>query len=445
MEFVNSSMYMGQMKFRYQQSCGVSIEKLLQIAQDAGLRDEQKRFFSIARTDKNYNHPFSCVNLPEDHDLYAKIQTIVAEIELLKPTILVVVGIGGSSLGAKAVLQAIQGRVRDSKMHALRVYFAETVDTDRMYTIMSIVQQELVAGNNISINVVTKSGTTLETMANFYVLVDLLRQHRPDEYKKFVVVTTGSDSPLWAYAHEQGYRVLEVPKNIGGRYSVFSAVGLFPLALAGIDIQELRAGAAQTTTECFSEDFSSNPAVMSALIHYHYYRQGVRISDLFMFSVDLEALGKWYRQLMAESLGKEFDINGISVLAGITPTVSLGSIDLHSVAQLYLGGPRDKYTTFVMVSESAHAIAIPADAPAWSGKTFAGIMHALAEGTQAAYLKTERPFASVVLPKKNEFFIGQFLQWKIIEMIYLGYLLEVDCFDQPNVELYKKEALRLLA
>ncbi len=432
------------MKFRYQESCGVSVEKLLQIIHDKGLYDFQENLSRIVQNDDHYSDSVSCVNLPEDQDLFIQVQTAVVDIQALQPTVLVVVGIGGSSLGAKAVLQAIQGRVRDSQGHALRVYFAETVDSDRMYTIMTILEKELGVGNTIIINVVTKSGTTLETLANFYVLVALLKQYRPYDYKKYIIVTTDNGSPLWIHAQSEKYRLLEIPKKVGGRYSLFSAVGLFPLALAGINIEALRAGASHMTQQCFNKDMRLNPAAMSAAIHYYYYRQHIRISDLFMFSVDLEALGKWYRQLMAESLGKEFDVNGARVFAGITPTVSLGSIDLHSVAQLYLGGPRDKFTTFVSVAESAHSITIPEDAPLWKGKAFSGIMHALAQGTQAAYLKTGRPFSTVVLPAKNEYSIGQFVQWKIMEMMYLGFLLQVDCFDQPNVELYKKEALQLL-
>ena len=147
---------------------------------------------------------------------------------------------------------------------------------------------------------------------------------------------------------------------------------------------------------------------------------------------------------MAESIGKEFDRQGKQVLMGITPTISLGSIDLHSVAQLYLGGPRDKSTTFVTVEENECMVKVPEEAPGFSGHSFAEIMHALSEGTKEAYLKNSRPFCSVILPKKNEYSIGQFLQFKMMETIYLGFLCNVDPFDQPNVELYKREAQKLL-
>jgi glucose-6-phosphate isomerase len=153
---------------------------------------------------------------------------------------------------------------------------------------------------------------------------------------------------------------------------------------------------------------------------------------------------------MAESIGKEHNKNGDQVLAGITPTVSLGSVDLHSVAQLYLGGPRDKFTTFLTVSKSNQTVIIPDmpefknQFPDFNNKTFSSIMDALVKGTQTAYLKNNRPFCSVVVPQKNEFFIGQFLQFKMMEIMYLGFLLHVDPFDQPNVELYKRETRTIL-
>ncbi len=197
-------------------------------------------------------------------------------------------------------------------------------------------------------------------------------------------------------------------------------------------------------TRCLDTDVQNNPAMMSALIQYYHYKRGVSINDLFLFSVDLEAMGKWYRQLMAESIGKEFDRQGKQVLMGITPTISLGSIDLHSVAQLYLGGPRDKCTTFVTVEKNTHTIVVPQDGAGLGGKTFSEIMHALSEGTKEAYLKNNRPFCSVVVPEKSEYSIGQFLQFKMIEVMYLGFLCNVDPFDQPNVEMYKREAQRIL-
>ena len=162
-------------------------------------------------------------------------------------------------------------------------------------------------------------------------------------------------------------------------------------------------------------------------------------------------MGQWYRQLMGESLGKQHDVQGQDVFVGPTPTVSVGSTDLHSVGQLYLGGPYDKYTTFLSV-ESYHstvkignAIAVNELVPDLQGKSVAQVVRAIEQGVQLAYTTSQRPFSSIVLPQKNAYYCGQLLQWKMLEIIYMGALLEVNPFDQPQVELYKQETRKILA
>jgi len=436
---------MNDMIFSYKDSCGVVLADLLNLAASKNVETERANLADLFQKKELYETAYASLAVPFDETIQQKVLEVVIQKKKLAPTVLVVVGIGGSSLGAKAVHQAIFGRLRIKKSFDVPVlYFAETVDADRMFAILLVLEEELAIGNNVLINVVTKSGTTTETLANFYVFLELLKKYRPDDYADLVVVTTDKYSSLWHLAAHEQFVCLEIPKMVGGRYSVFSSVGLFPLAMVGVAIEKLSAGARFMVTRCLSGDIKNNPAMMSALIQYYHYQRGVSINDLFLFSVDLEAMGKWYRQLMAESIGKEFDNQGKQVLMGITPTVSLGSIDLHSVAQLYLGGPRDKCTTFVTVAKNTHNIVVPQGGPGLAGHTFSDIMHALSEGTKRAYLKNNRPFCSVIVPEKNEYYIGQFLQFKMIEMMYLGFLCNVDPFDQPNVELYKSEAKRIL-
>ncbi len=436
---------MNNIIFSYKKSCGIEFSELHALALEKNIEAERLHLADLVQKKKCYQTSYASLEVPFDEVLQQRVLEVVTQKKELKPTILVVVGIGGSSLGAKAIHQAIFGRLRIKKTSDVPVlYFAETVDADRMFAILSALEQELAVGNNVLINVVTKSGTTTETVANFQVILELLKKYRPCDYAELVVVTTDKDSPLWNFAQQEKFTCLEIPKMVGGRYSVFSPVGLFPLVMTGVDIEKLCAGARSMVTHCLHADMQNNPAMMSALIQYYHYQRGVSINDLFLFSVDLEAVGKWYRQLMAESIGKEFDKQGKQVLMGITPTISLGSIDLHSVAQLYLGGPRDKCTTFVTVEKNAHTITVPDGVAGLAGRSFSDIMYALAEGTKEAYLKNNRPFVSVILPEKNEFYLGQFLQFKMIEMMYLGHVCNVNPFDQPNVELYKREAQRLL-
>lgn len=431
-----------QLNFSFQETAQITASHLKQIAKEKKI-DIHCEYIETAFINK-YQTCFASLWLPFDQNLKKQVNQLVQEKLILKPTVLVVIGIGGSALGAKAVHQAIRGRFYHAGNPTLRVYFLQTIDSNRVATIIQVLEQELEQGNNVLINVVTKSGTTTETIVNFEVLLAVLKKYRKD-YQKLVVATTDKDSPLWIRAEIEHFACLEIPKQVGGRYSVFSAVGLFPLAIAGIDIEQLTQGAQLGVTLGLLKDVEKNFALQSALLLYVHYKNMITIHDMFIFSVDLEAVGKWYRQLMGESIGKELNTHGERVLAGITPTVSLGTIDLHSVAQLYLGGPRDKFTTFVTVENGHKKIVIPETAPYYlRNKTLSDLMHAFVEGTQIAYKKNDRPFCTVNLPEKNEFFIGQFLQFKMLEIMYLGYLLEVDPFDQPNVELYKKEVKNLV-
>ena len=189
--------------------------------------------------------------------------------------------------------------------------------------------------------------------------------------------------------------------------------------------------------------------MISAALLYAAYQKKIPIADLFIFSVDLLGLGNWYRQLMGESIGKCPVRNGVPTPVGITPTVSMGSNDLHSVTQLYLAGPKDRFTTFVRIAQWQHELDIPRTknnlAPHLAGKSLATLFDAIVQGTMRAFAKAERPFAVYTLENKSARTIGYFMQMNMIQMMYLGALLEVNPFDQPQVELYKKETRRILS
>jgi glucose-6-phosphate isomerase len=361
-----------------------------------------------------------------------------------------VVGIGGSNLGTIAVQEAVLGKLYNQLNPAIKVLYADTVDTDYINSIIRIIEPALKGGNNIIINCISKSGTTTETAVNFEVLLDVLRKYKRD-FEDCVVVTSDKDSELWNLGVEKGFDKLEIPEKVGGRYSVLSAVGLFPLGLLGLDLEELLDGAKSMRDLCISENIEENPAAKSASIQFQHHRRGINIFDLFLFSNDLESLGKWNRQLVAESLGKEYNKKGEKVNNGLTPTVSVGSTDLHSIAQLYLGGPYDKFTMFVSVQNDNSSLNVPklqdyAEIVAGiRGKSLKTVMDAILEGTKMAFIERKRPFTEIILPDKSEYSMGQFLQFKMIETIYLGYLLDVNPFGQPSVESYKKETRRILS
>jgi glucose-6-phosphate isomerase len=257
-----------------------------------------------------------------------------------------------------------------------------------------------------------------------------------------MVFTTVEGSKMHAQATEKQIDVLFMPDQVGGRYSILSAVGLFPLALAGINIEGLRRGAANMRDICGKKTSSEeNPAMISASILYLLSREGKNINDNFIFLPQFESMGKWYRQLMGESIGKEGK--------GITPTVSMGSVDLHSVAQLYLDGPNDKITTFITGTTALEYVSVPESltyniVPAIRGKKIFDIMQAIVGGTMIAYHNQGRAYTHIGFEKLDEESMGEFMQFKMLEMMYLGKLFQVNTFDQPAVEIYKVETKKLL-
>jgi glucose-6-phosphate isomerase len=203
---------------------------------------------------------------------------------------------------------------------------------------------------------------------------------------------------------------------------------------------------------CLTGKVSENPAaILASLLHRH-RRAGKRIHDHFVFRTDLEGVGKWYRQLLAESIGKQYNASGtVVVREGITPTVSIGSTDLHSVGQLYFGGPRDKFFRIVSVNpeNGEQPIVKSADFDSLgvpiSGNTPGGLMDAIILGTQQAMKKQGLPFVSVRLQDTTERTIGKLLQLEMVEVMLLGHLLGVNPYDQPAVENYKRETRQILS
>jgi glucose-6-phosphate isomerase len=438
---------MKTLSIAYQDTCAIDYHELEFTATRLSVETER---IKQARQ-YGYDTDYAMLWLAYDRPLLERIQQVAAHKKTLQPTMLVVVGIGGSNLGALAIHEALHGRFYNEKQVSLKVYFADTVDNEQTAAQLFFVEQELQRGNAVIINVITKSGSTTETIANFELFFALVQQYRPHNFNDYIVITTDTHSPLVSLAHELDCTLLEVPRQVGGRYSVFSAVGLFPLAMLSVDLEQLLAGARHMMNASLRADSGACPAAMSALIKYHHYQHDMPIHDLFIFAVNLTTFGLWYRQLMGESIGKEFNRDNEQVYRGITPTVSIGTADLHSVGQLYLGGPRNKVTTFLTIEHHAHDLTLPvmpsfeALVPKIQGKSFATLINAIINGTQAAYQQQDRPFMTIVLPEISSFYLGQLFQLYMLEMIYLGFLLDVNPFDQPHVELYKHVTKQILA
>ena len=376
-----------------------------------------------------YETDYASLYVPSDPKLLDAVEALIEKKKKLHPSVLIVIGIGGSNLGTIAIHKALQGDFYNEKKGSIKVYFADTVDSDYLENIVKLVEGYFASGKNILINVVTKSGTTTETIVNFEIFFELIKRHRPDNYNDYIVVTTDKGSKLWDYADQNNMDRLEIPKKVGGRFSVFTPVGLFPLGILGINIKKLLSGAKSVIKDCMSEDILSNPAVLSASVIFYHYKKGANIHDMFVFSKYLRNFGQWYRQLVGESVGKKFNKEGDLVEVGVTPTVSVGTVDLHSVAQLYLGGPQDKFTTFITVQPKNEIYLPTIDAfntfvANIQGKSVSFIMDSIFGGVKAAYKNDGRPFVSVNLPAIDEYFMGQLLQWKMLEITELLFAIE---------------------
>lgn len=398
---------------------------------------------------KSYNTVYASLYLPHDPDLIIEVKNKAKKFKQIEPSMIILIGIGGSNLGSLAVFNALKGIYYNQKNPSISFYCADTIADDYIGSLLELAESELEKGNHIVLIIVSKSGTTTETIVNASCFIELLKRYKSD-YQKYIMAITDKDSALWYVAIQNNYDFLEIPKLVGGRFSIFSAAGLFPLEMIGIDIDELKSGAYDIQKISLNEDISENYSALSALIIYEHFRSGKNMSDLFIFSPDLALLGSWYRQLVAESLGKKHDLNDNEIEIGITPIVSIGTTDLHSMTQLYLGGPRDKITTFVSILRESEVISIQENnisniLPVLINKTITGVKQTILEGVKLAYEKEERPFMSIILPEKNAYFLGQFMMMKIIETIYLGSLLNINAFDQPAVELYKEETRRILS
>lgn len=410
------------------------------------LKEYIARLQKISKT-KGYAFPESSVCLPADGEMQRVIGECIRTTSSSKLRYIIVIGIGGSNLGVKAVYDAM----RECGNAAVPDIFPKILFVDSLYsewiTQLRALLLKIKNPAEFLFVIISKSGTTTESVAAADVLLAAVKHVKNGSRR--VVAITDRHSLLWQRAEKNKWHALEIPARIGGRFSIFSPVGLFPLAIAGFDIGALQKGALAMRAACLHTSFLKNPALSSALNLFANYQRGFTVHNTFLFAPQLESLGKWYRQLLGESIGKEYDIREKRVHAGIVPTVSIGSMDLHSVGQLYLGGPRIIVTTFVRV-KNMHDVRVPARGvlhglvSGIASRSLSEITDALIGGTKAAYRNASLPFVEYTLDRISEKELGAFFQWKMMEIMYLGQLFGVNAFDQPNVESYKSETRKRL-
>ncbi len=358
----------------------------------------------------------------------------------------IVLGIGGSALGGIALFRALCHPLhnltsKSDRGGTPRVFFLDNVDPTTFKSVLDLIHLERAV-----FNVVTKSGSTAETLSQFLIIRQMLMERIGKEsVKEHLVVTTGSkQGALKALAEEEGYPLLSIPENVGGRFSVLSPVGLFPAAMSGIDVLELLAGARYMDKRCQSNQLWQNPAYLGGALHYLAdVRKGLNITVMMPYSDALIQVAYWFRQLWAESLGKAETSSGEIVNVGQTPVVALGVTDQHSQLQLYLEGPFNKLITFLLLENSGETIAIPPQLEQseefyyLGGHSLDELMKAEAQATQLALAKAGRSNMSLILPEINPFTIGQLLFLLEVQTVFTGGLYDINPMDQPGVEASK--------
>src|SRR5574344_578476 len=362
-----------------------------------------------------------------------------------------VLGIGGSALGGIAVTEALLKPywnllTPEQRNGAPRIFFLDNIDPDSINGLLSILDLK-----KTLVNVITKSGSTAETMSQYMIVKNRLEEELGDDYRKNIVATTDKKTGiLRQLADQEGYKTFVVPDDVGGRFSVFSAVGLLPFALVGIDVDSLINGVKDMDLALKNTDINENIAAQNALIHYLMDTQkGKNLSVMMPYSSRLKYVSDWYVQLWAESLGKEKNNNGDVVHAGPTPIKALGATDQHSQIQLYNEGPNDKVINFIRVKDYDTTLEIPkifeyTGIGYLGGKTINTLINAEADSTRVALSDYNRPTITITIDKVNGYNVAQLLYMLEVQTAIAGELYNINTFNQPGVEQAKNYTYALM-
>lgn len=362
---------------------------------------------------------------------------------------LVVIGIGGSSLGTAALASALKPfdwnyLSKAERGGYLRIFFLENVDPDYTASVLDRIDLRTTV-----FNVVSKSGSTAECLAHYQIIRGLLeiRGLKPSEH---IVFTTDPKKGLLRKIAERDKIVaLDIPPELGGRFSVLSAVGLFPAMAIGIDVKALVDGAKDAYMKCVVLDVWKNPSAMMTACYYLHKLKGRRITVMMPYSNRLYTLADWFRQLWAESLGKKYSLTGEIVYEGLTPIKALGVVDQHSQLQLYNEGPDDKTITFIEVEKFDREVLIPSihqdeEIAYLNDKKLSELLKNELLGTERSLAFNGRPSMRIIFPSINAYELGQFFMYYEFTTTLMGKLLKIDPFDQPGVELGKQITYSLM-
>ena len=357
--------------------------------------------------------------------------------------VVVVAGIGGSYLGAKSMIDALNTSfdwLNQNRKNPVIVYAGHNISEDYLAELMDFLK-----GKSFGIVNISKSGTTTETALAFRLLKTMLENQvgRDESKKRIVAITDASQGALRKLADQEGYKTYVIPDDVGGRYSVLTPVGLLPIAIAGHDIKQLVVGAVQMEKACGTDiPFEANPAAIYAVTRHELYKSGKKIELLVNYHPKLHFFSEWWKQLYGESEGKEHK--------GLFPASVDLTTDLHSMGQWIQEGERTLFETVISIAQPNREVQIPSDKENLDGLNFlagkrvdqVGKMAEL--GTQIAHIDGGVPNIKIEIPKLNENSLGQLIYFFERACGISGYLLGVNPFDQPGVEAYKKNMFALL-
>ncbi len=345
----------------------------------------------------------------------------------------VVIGIGGSALGTICLEKSLGHLFQSTGLHVIDnidpAYIAELEETIDLKRTLFII--------------VSKSGRTPEIISQYHYFRSKIEAADLPHNDHFVFITDPETGVLQELAQELGTTTFNIPQNVGGRFSVLTPVGLLPAALIGIDIQALIDGAKEIRAQFLSEDPQENSPFQLAAIQYLLNQKGKSINVMMPYSQKLKLFADWYKQLLAESIGKKLNNNNNEVNVGITPTSALGVTDQHSQSQLYNEGPNDKLLIFIKVTHPGPELQIPEQAFNKT-LTFTQLLHIEQDATTNSLTKNDRPNITIEIPEVSERTLGQLFFLFEAATAFLGEFFNINAFDQPGVELSKvltKEAV----
>ena len=425
----------------------IDTEHLRQYVTDAELQQIAGELLAAKKTllagNGKGNDFLGWVNLPDELDP-AIVASIKNDVARLAPKIklFVVIGIGGSYLGARAVIEALQSEFAAvmPSQHPYVVYAGHTLSEDYYHQLLALLD-----GSDYAVAVISKSGTTTEPAVAFRIVKAHLeaKYGKAEASSRIIAVTDARRGALHDIAVQDHYPMYVIPDNVGGRFSVLTPVGLLPIAMTGYDIDALLQGARDMRKLCVeSDDIAENPALYYAALRNILYRKGRKVEMLVNFLPNLKYISEWWKQLYGESEGKDHK--------GILPHSLSFTTDLHSMGQYVQDGERLMFETFISVDKPSTSVAIPADEQNLDGinyllgKSLNEINHNAELGTMIAHRGGGVPVLKIEVSKVDEYILGQLIYFFEFACGVSGYTLGVNPFDQPGVEAYKKNMFILL-